>query len=42
MEYARKFKDALEAIHREGRYRIFADLKRRRGDFPAADAGVYI
>jgi 5-aminolevulinate synthase len=37
MDYARKFKDALEALHREGRYRVFADLKRRRGAFPAAD-----
>jgi len=36
MDYARKFKDALEAVHREGRYRIFADLKRQRGAFPAA------
>jgi 5-aminolevulinate synthase len=36
MDYARKFRDALEAVHREGRYRIFADLKRRRGAFPAA------
>jgi 5-aminolevulinate synthase len=37
MDYARKFKDALDAVHREGRYRIFADLKRRRGEFPAAE-----
>jgi 5-aminolevulinate synthase len=37
MDYARKFKDALGAIHREGRYRVFADLKRRCGQFPAAD-----
>ncbi len=37
MDYARKFKDALEAVHREGRYRVFADLKRRRGEFPAAE-----
>src|SRR5262245_55377068 len=37
MDYARKFKDALEAVHREGRYRIFADVKRRRGAYPAAE-----
>jgi 5-aminolevulinate synthase len=37
MDYARKFRDALDAVHREGRYRIFADLKRRRGAFPAAE-----
>ena len=37
MPYARSFKDALEALHREGRYRVFADLKRRRGAFPAAE-----
>ena len=37
MPYTRSFKDALEALHREGRYRVFADLKRRRGAFPAAE-----
>src|ERR1700674_4663844 len=37
MEYAAKFKEALQAIRHEGRYRIFADLKRRRGEFPAAE-----
>jgi 5-aminolevulinate synthase len=37
MDYARRFKAALDAVHQEGRYRIFADLKRRRGAFPTAD-----
>jgi 5-aminolevulinate synthase len=37
MDYARKLRDALDAVHREGRYRVFADLKRRRGAFPAAE-----
>jgi len=37
MDYARKFRDALNAVHAEGRYRVFADLKRRCGAFPAAD-----
>jgi 5-aminolevulinate synthase len=37
MDYARKFRDALDAVHREGRYRVFADLKRRRGAFPSAE-----
>ena len=29
MDYAKKFDDAIAALHREGRYRVFADLKRR-------------
>jgi len=37
MDYARHFKAALDAIRQEGRYRVFADVKRRCGDFPAAD-----
>ncbi len=37
MDYAQKFRAALKAVHREGRYRVFADLKRRRGAFPRAE-----
>jgi len=41
MDYAKKFDDAIAALHREGRYRVFADLKRRCGEFPhAAHFGV--
>ncbi|KUO65458.1 MAG: 5-aminolevulinate synthase [Alphaproteobacteria bacterium BRH_c36] len=36
MDYAKKFDDAISALHREGRYRVFADLKRRCGEFPRA------
>ena len=37
MSYEQKLNDAIEAVKREGRYRVFADLKRHRGDFPKAD-----
>ena len=37
MNYQQKLNDALEAVKREGRYRVFADLRRHRGDFPKAD-----
>ena len=37
MDCAQKFKEALDAVRREGRYRIFADVKRRRGAYPSAD-----
>ncbi len=37
MTYEQRLSDALAAIKREGRYRVFADLKRRRGSFPNAD-----
>jgi 5-aminolevulinate synthase len=36
MDYRRAFGDAVDAIHAEGRYRVFADLKRHRGQFPCA------
>ena len=35
--YGQTFKDALSKLKREGRYRVFADLKRRCGAYPAAD-----
>ena len=34
--YKSHFEDALGAIRQEGRYRVFADLKRIRGQFPKA------
>jgi 5-aminolevulinate synthase len=37
MTYDNKLGEALDAVKREGRYRVFADLKRRRGLFPKAD-----
>ena len=36
MDYAGHFKAALDAIRAEGRYRVFADVKRQRGAFPQA------
>ena len=36
MDYQGKFDEALEALTLEGRYRIFADILRRRGEFPSA------
>jgi 5-aminolevulinate synthase len=37
MTYDRKLSDALDTVKQEGRYRVFADVKRRRGDFPQAE-----
>src|ERR1700690_172083 len=34
--YKSHFEEALRAIRQEGRYRVFADLKRIRGRFPQA------
>src|SRR6478609_11835243 len=34
--YKSRFLEAVEAVRREGRYRVFADLKRIRGRFPQA------
>ena len=36
MDYQARFTAALDALHREGRYRVFADIKRDCGAFPSA------
>ena len=36
MDYKNAFRAAVEQVQGEGRYRVFADLKRHRGDFPYA------
>lgn len=42
MDYEKIFAEAIDAIREEGRYRVFADISRERGNFPRAqrhDAG---
>ena len=36
MDYKAAFAKAVDQVRDEGRYRVFADLKRHRGDFPMA------
>jgi 5-aminolevulinate synthase len=36
MDYAKAFAQSLLALKAEGRYRVFADIRRERGSFPAA------
>jgi len=36
MDYKAAFRNAVEQVRSEGRYRVFADMKRHRGDFPRA------
>ena len=36
MDYTKAFAKALQALRDEGRYRVFADIRRSRGQFPSA------
>ena len=38
MKHLEAFESALDTIHEEGRYRVFVDLHRHKGEFPKATA----
>jgi 5-aminolevulinate synthase len=35
--FSARFREALQGLRREGRYRVFTDIVRRRGEYPRAD-----
>ena len=37
MDYAKVFQEQIDRLHAEGRYRVFADIKRRCGAYPQAE-----